>query len=481
MRPLNRQTAGLPPAYPVKVLQFGEGNFLRGFADWIIDVLNEKTAFAGAVVVVQPRDRPRHTIQALRRQDGLYHVLLSGLQGGEPTRHSRLVTCIAGALNPYDDYAAFLRLGQNPDLRFIFSNTTEAGIMYDENDTSIDAIPASFPGKLTALLHRRYGHFHGAEGKGLVIIPTELIEGNGDALRRIVLQYARTWGLPRGFADWVQGHTLFCNTLVDRIVPGFPRGTIGEVQRELGYADELVVTAEPYHLLVMEAPEAVKQEFPAGEAGLQVKFVPDLTPWRASKVRILNGAHTALVPVAYLRGLRTVREAVEDEQVGRFIREAIHEEILPTLDMPRGELEQFAGDVLERFRNPFIRHELLSIALNAVSKYRVRVLPSVLAYTERRGELPERLLHALAALLLFYRGEWRGERIPLSDEPGVLQFFEQAWRGGDPAAAVAEALANAGLWGTDLTRVRGLQDMVTQQVLLLMKSETKPLERDNLQ
>ncbi|WP_161890443.1 tagaturonate reductase [Pontibacter russatus] len=464
MKPLNRETAGIKQQRPVKALQFGEGNFLRGFVDWMIDVLNERTNFNGAVDVVQPRDRSRRIIETLQQQDGLYHVLLKGIQGGKPTQQQRLITCLASALNPYDDYEAYLQRGENPDLRFIFSNTTEAGIIYDEHDTGPDAIPASFPGKLTAMLHRRFKHFGGAGEKGLIIIPTELIENNGDTLRHIVLRYADTWSLPQEFTDWVKEHVIFCNTLVDRIVPGFPQDTIEDVQQELGYKDQLVVTAEPYHLLVIEAPESVKQEFPAEEAGLQVKFVRDLTPYRTSKVRILNGAHTTLVPVAYLRGLRTVQEAVEDAQVGRFIREAIYEEVLPTLDRPGEELKQFAADVLERFRNPFIRHELLSISLNSISKYKVRVLPSVLAYIARRGQLPERLLHALAALILFYRGAWHGEKIPLNDSPEVLQFFEKAWQQGDIAAVAAAVLSNTEFWGIDLTQVPGLQANVVRQM-----------------
>ncbi|MBF9255064.1 tagaturonate reductase [Pontibacter sp. 172403-2] len=476
MQPLNRETAPAATQRPVKVLQFGEGNFLRGFVDWIIDILNEKAAFNGDVQVVQPRDRSRSIIQALQQQDGLYHVLLSGIQDGRLLQEKRLITCIAGASNPYDDYDAYLKYGENPDLAFIFSNTTEAGIAYDERDTSINAIPASFPGKLTALLYHRFRHFDGAAGSGLTIIPTELIENNGDALRQVVLQYAQTWNLPAEFSGWVQEHLIFCNTLVDRIVPGFPKENIIEIQQQLGYEDKLVVQAEPYHLLVLEAPASVQQAFPAGEAGLQVKLVEDLTPYRTRKVRILNGAHTVLVPVAYLLGLRTVREAVEDEQAGTFVREAIFREIIPTLDLPEAELEQFARDVLDRFRNPFIRHELISIALNAVAKYKVRVLPSVLEYKKRTGRLPDKLLHALAALILFYKGVWNGEAIPLNDTPEVLHFFAQAWENGSAAEVVGRVLANKDFWDTDLTQVAGLPDMVTahlQQLLLTEKQMNK--------
>ena len=472
MKPLNRETANISTQRPVKVLQYGEGNFLRGYIDWMIDVLNEKTDFNGAVDVVQPRDRNRRTIKALKEQDGLFHVLLNGIQGGKPTQEKRLITCIASAMNPYDDYAAYLKRGENPDLQFVFSNTTEAGIAYDESDRSLDTISTSFPGKLTALLHHRFEHFRGAADKGLTIIPTELIEKNGETLKQIVLQYAQTWGLSDDFKGWIENSNIFCNTLVDRIVPGFPHDTIQEVQQELGYADQLVVTAEPYHLLVIEAPDSVQEAFPTEEAGLQAKFVPDLTPYRTSKVRILNGAHTALVPVGYLHGLRTVREAVEDKHTGKFIREAIFEEIIPTLDLPEAELQQFANDVIERFQNPFIRHELLSIALNSVSKYKVRVLPSVLEYHKRTGKLPERLLHSLAALILFYRGEWKGENILLNDEPEVLRFFRNAWQQQQQTSDVVEAvLSNTTLWDTDLTKIEGMPALVTEHVKRLQQSK----------
>ncbi|GAB3533850.1 tagaturonate reductase [Pontibacter brevis] len=471
MKPLNRQTASITTQRPVKVLQYGEGNFLRGYIDWMIDVLNEKTDFNGNVDVVQPRDRHRTTIKALKQQDGLFHVLLNGIQGGKPTQEKRLISCIASALNPYDDYAAYLKRGENPDLQFVFSNTTEAGIAYDENDKSASTISTSFPGKLTALLHHRFQHFKGAPDKGLIVIPTELIEKNGEALKHIVLRYAQEWQLSEEFSNWVNDSNTFCNTLVDRIVPGFPHETIKEIQQELGYEDQLVVTAEPYHLLVIEAPESVKKAFPTEEAGLQVKFVPDLTPYRTTKVRILNGAHTALVPVAYLHGLRTVREAVENEHTGTFIREAIAEEIIPTLDLPEEELQQFANDVIERFQNPFIRHELLSIALNAVSKYKVRVLPSVLEYHKRTGKLPERLLHSLAALILFYKGEWNGKNILLNDAPEVLSFFRNTWLQHKAPDVVQAVLSNTSLWDTDLTKIDGLTAMVTEQVKQLQQSE----------
>ena len=469
MKQLNRHTANSPQRHPVKVLQFGEGNFLRGFVDWIIDLLNERTGFDGQVHIVQPLDKG--IVHMLQQQEGLYHVLLEGIQGGETTRELRLISCVADATNPYENYEAYLALAENQELQFVISNTTEAGIAFDAADTGMENLPNSFPGKLTALLYHRYRHFEGAPDKGLYLIPCELIEKNGEALRHAILAYAKHWDLSADFVNWLEQHNHFCNTLVDRIVPGFPKDNIQEIQQELGYQDNLVVKAEPFHLWVIEAPEVVRAAFPAHEADLQVKFVEDLTPYRTRKVRILNGAHTALVPVAYLQGLRTVREAIEDGKAGNFIREAIFEEIIPTLDLPQEELEQFANDVIERFQNPFIYHELISISLNSISKYRVRVLPSVLEYHRRKGQLPKRLLQSLAGLILFYKGEWNGEHIPLNDTPEVLSFFEKAWQLGSAQEVANAVLANRLFWGEDLTEIPGFANLVTAELEALQQAE----------
>ncbi|GAB3822000.1 hypothetical protein GCM10028895_25360 [Pontibacter rugosus] len=281
MKQLNRQTANTTSSYPVKVLQFGEGNFLRGFVDWIIDILNEKANFNGSVKIIQPIERG--IVHLLNQQDGLYHVLLNGIQSGKETQETRLITCVSGAINPYDDYSEFLKLAENPDLEFIISNTTEAGICFEEADTSMDTLPSSFPGKLAALLYHRFKHFNGAADKGLTMIPCELIEKNGAELLQTVLKFARHWGLSVEFTSWIRQSNIFCNTLVDRIVPGFPKDNIKEIQEELGFEDNLVVKAEPFHLWVIEAPRSVQQAFPTDKAGLQVKFAPDLTPIAPAK------------------------------------------------------------------------------------------------------------------------------------------------------------------------------------------------------
>lgn len=457
LKKLNRSTANIDAKRPVKVLQFGEGNFLRAFTDWAIDILNEKTDFNGNIQIIQPI--AQGMADQINEQGGLYHVILNGIENGKPTRTIRLIDSVAGVLNPYLDYNDFLKTSENESLEFIISNTTEAGIAFEESDTP-ETLPGSFPGKLTALLYHRFKHFNGDPAKALIIIPCELIDKNGSKLKETILQYANHWNLPDEFKTWIEVHTTFCNTLVDRIVPGFPKETIGEIQRELGYTDNLVVTAEPFHLWVIEGPEHVANRFPTAKAGLDVKFVADQTPYRTRKVRILNGAHTALVPVAYLKGLRTVKESVENESIRAFLTQTIFEEIIPTLDLPKDELDAFANSVLERFANPYIRHELISISLNSISKFKVRVLPSLLGYIQEKGKLPVNLVESLAALILFYKGEYKGETIPLSDTEEVLGFMKLAWKDNDPDNAVAKILSNKKFWDQDLSMIKGLKELI---------------------
>jgi len=451
---------------PVKVLQFGEGNFLRGFVNWIIDVMNEKTDFNGNVHIIQPLSMGLAPM--IEKQDGLYHVLLEGIFRGDTVQESRMITSVTGAMNPFDDYNDYLALADNADLQFVISNTTEAGIAFDPLDKDRSNLPVTFPGKLTALLYRRYETFQGKKDAGLVLIPCELIEKNGEQLQFCILQYAKLWDLPQEFSQWIMEANSFCNTLVDRIVPGFPKDNIKQIQEKLGYEDNLVVMAEPFHLWVIEGPENLKDIFPADKAGLEVKFVNDLTPYRTRKVRILNGAHTALVPVAYLEGLRTVRESLEDKEVGKFIEDTIYSEIIPTLDLSEEELKQFAGDVLDRFRNPFIHHELASIALNSISKFKVRVLPSLLAYKEVKGQWPNNLTYSLASLIMFYNPE---VGCPVNDDAAYCKYFEEVWTAASLETVVKQTLGRTAFWGEDLTLHAGLVDKVTEQLQVLTSKQ----------
>ena len=321
LKKLNRKTAYADQTRPIKILQFGEGNFLRAFVDWMVDILNEKTNFNGAIQVVQPIKNGM--AGALNEQEGLYHVVLKGIQQNEIVSETRLITSVYKAINPYESFEAFVKSAENPDLRFIVSNTTEAGITFNAADSNPQVLAESFPGKLTQLLFHRFNFFKGDSRKGLILLPCELIEKNGENLRKAILDYATLWKLPQEFTSWIKEANVFCNTLVDRIVPGFPKDTIQEIQNTSGYQDNLVVQAEPFHLWVIEGPPNVQKEFPTDAAGLEVKFVDDLTPYRIRKVRILNGAHTVLVPVAYLKGFTTVRESIDDDYIGTFTRNAI--------------------------------------------------------------------------------------------------------------------------------------------------------------
>jgi tagaturonate reductase len=469
LKKLNRSVIPTIEERPVKVLQFGKGNFLRGFVDVMIEVMNEKTAFNGDVQVVQVNSQ--NIDRQFEEQDGLYHVILNGIENGEAVREKKLITCLREVISPFEDLAKYLKAAENLELKFIVSNTTEAGIIFKEEELATGVLPKTFPGKLTIFLWHRYQYFKGNSKTGLTVLPCELIEKNGEALKAAILQYVQYWNLPESFKKWIEEHNTFCNTLVDRIVPGFPKENIKEIQQEIGFEDNLIVTAEPFHLWVIEAPDHVRESFPAEQAGLQVKFAKDLTPYRMRKVRILNGAHSAMVPVAYLRGSRTVRETIDDSFSGDFVRKAIFEEIIPTLDLPKEELDQFANDVIERFRNPYIKHELASIALNSISKFTVRVLPSLLEYHRRKGVLPERLVYALSCLIAFYKGSYNNQVMPVNDTPEVQEFFKQVWAKVNIAEIVNLVLSNKKLWNTDLTVVPGLQSSVEMHLQSLYKEK----------
>ena len=451
-----------PFALPIKILQFGQGNFMRGFFDWQIDLLNERTGLDAGVVVVRPRGGSNAPL--LDTQDGLFTVLVRGLnEDGEPVKAYRTVECVQREIDPGTSYGDYLALASNPDLRFVVSNTTEAGIAVNDSDRIDDAPPVTFPAKLTQLLFKRYQAFEGATDKGLVLLPCELIDRNGPALKAAVLHFATLWSLEAGFAEWIEAACTFCSTLVDRIVTGYPAGDAEKIKEELGYDDPFLVAAEYYYLFVIQGPSWVGDELRLDGAGLNVKLVDDITPYKKRKVGILNGGHTTLVPVALLAGLEAVGPAVEDGGVGPFLRAAIAEEIIPALEMDRPALEAFAADVLLRFRNPSIHHRLASIALNSWSKFAARVMPQIVRYAElNAGRLPRRLVLALAATMVLYRGEV----IELSDDAANLDWFRQSWpkvdRGEWSMAQLAAGwLANARLWGRDLNEVPGLTYAVT--------------------
>lgn len=465
MERLDRKTAQVRK-YPEKVIQFGEGNFLRAFVDWIIWNLDRKTGFNGGVVVVQPIEKGM--VDMLNSQDGLYHLNLQGMDKGRPVDSIDLIDVISRGINPYVDFDEYLKLAENPDMRFIISNTTEAGISFDPSCRLEDRPASSYPGKLTQLLYHRYRYFGGDVSKGFIIFPCELIFLNGKELKKCISQYIDLWHLGDGFREWFgQACGVYC-TLVDRIVPGYPKDTIDEIHRRIGYDDHLVVKAEIFHLWVIEAPEEVAQEFPADKAGLNVLFVPSEAPYHARKVTLLNGPHTVLSPVGYLSGLDTVKECVEDPLIGKYVRKVMFDELIETLDLPEAELRQFADDVLERFVNPYVKHFVTSIMLNSFPKYRTRDLPGLKTYLDRKGSLPQGLVLGLAGIITYYKGGYRGDTmiVPADDE-STLALLRSLWETGDVRKVAEGVLGAESLWDEDLRRIPGLADMLTEMLGLI--------------
>jgi len=468
--------------YPEKVVQIGEGNFLRAFVDWMFHTMNKKGIFKGRTVVVQPIREGR--ISNLNEQDGLYTLYLRGIENGKEVNKKEIMTAISRGVESYTQWDEYLKLAENPEIEFVVSNTTEAGIAYNEDDKLTDTPPESYPGKLTAYLYRRYQTFNGAGDKGMIIIPVELIDRNGDNLKRIILQLAEDWGLEAGFSEWIEESNHFLNTLVDRIVTGYPFNEIEELEAELGYHDQNLDTGEIFHLWVIEGDESLKEKLPFHQAGLNVKWVDDLTPYRTTKVRILNGAHTSTVPVSYLAGIDLVRDAVNDELVGEFIKQAVFEDIIPTLEADEAELDDFAAKIFERFKNPYIDHKWLDISLNSTSKFKTRVLPSLVQHIEKLDKVPERLSFALAALIHFYHGTeleagklaaFRdGEKYLIRDDQEVLEYFADIWSKyeAEKISLVelgADVLANKDFWDRDLNELPGLRDSLISNLNLIEK------------
>lgn len=432
--------------------------------DYFIDVMNETAGFHSKVVLTQPI--APGLASRINEQDGLYTLFLRGRENGRQVSRRRLISCVSRCLNPYEDYQALLDCAKNPGLRFLVSNTTEAGIAFDPACRLDDAPPASFPGKLTAFLYERYK----LGLKGFIILSCELIDHNGDELKQCVEQYIDLWGLDDGFRAWVTGENLFCSTLVDRIVTGYPRAEAEAICAELGYQDGLIDTGEVFGFWVIEGPQSIKDELPFEKAGLPIRVVDDHTPYKQRKVRILNGAHTTMVLGAYLAGQDIVRTCMEDEVICGFMNKTIYDEIIPTLDLPREELTEFAAAVTERFNNPYIDHSLLAISLNSTAKWKARVMPSLMESVQRTGRLPICITFSFAAYIAFYHtGRERGvdcligrrgdDTYEIRDDPWVLDFYYD--HRDDGAGAIARAVVgNTRMWGPELASLDGFEAAV---------------------
>jgi tagaturonate reductase len=453
--------------FPIKVIQFGEGNFLRAFVDWMVDVLNEKSDFAGSIAIVQPL--PMGMVDMMKNQDGLYHLIRQGIEAGETIDEARLITCVSKLVDPFKDIDAYYELAETASVELVFSNTTEAGIVFNSEDMPQGkTLAATFPGKLTQLLYHRFNHFKGDNSKGLSIVPCELIEQNGSKLKDCVLKYIDLWNLGSDFKNWINNSCAFANTLVDRIVPGYPKDEIESIKARIGYDDQLVVKSESFHLFVIEAPVSVQKAFPAHKYGLNVKYVSDITPYRTQKVRILNGAHTSMVPIGLLYGLETVSETINDEQTGKLISEIIFDEIVATIQIPGEDPKDFADQVISRFQNPFIRHELMSISLNSISKFKVRVLPTILDYKKIKGTLPNRLTFSLACMIHLYLNE----SITLKDDQYNLDFFKSI-KNEEADALIKSVLSNTTFWDQDLTQIEGMTAIVTSHFKSIASEQMK--------
>lgn len=429
------------------VMQFGEGGFLRGFVDYFFHKLNEQGLYNGKIVVVQPL--PVGMIDMLNEQGCKYNLFLRGIQDGQEVNERTEITSISRCINPYSDFEAYMALAENPDLRVIVSNTTEAGIEYLGTESIEDRPAKSYPAKLTQFLYKRFT----LGLKGFILLPCELIDHNADTLKTCILQYADLWNLGDAFKEWIETENDFCNTLVDRIVTGYPKTEANELEKIIGHPDKMIDTAEIFHLWVIEGNH--EDELPFNKAGYHIVWTDDATPYKKRKVRILNGGHTSMVLGAYLYGLETVGECMKDETVSAFLKHCIFEEIVPTLGNTETDIT-FGKAVLERFSNPYIRHMLLSIALNSVSKFEVRVLPTILEHKEKFGEYPKGLVMSMAALIAFYHTD------KANDGEEIMKFMK--------TATVEEIMKREDYWHADLTE---MIPMVTEYYEMIEKKGMK--------
>lgn len=468
---------------PEKVLQFGEGNFLRAFVDYWFDVSNEKAGWNGKCVLVQPI--APGLAKLINEQEGLYTLYLRGRENGEKVDRKRVISSVSRCLNPYEDkdFDEMLRVAASPDLEYVVSNTTEAGIVYDPACQLNDRPCASFPGKLTQVLYHRWQ----TGGAGLVILSCELIDNNGKELLKCVNRYIDQWGLEEGFKKYVNGDCTFCSTLVDRIVPGRIRDPeeVKRLEEANGYHDELIDVGEVFGVWNIEGPEWLADKLPFKKAGLNCPVVPDVTPYKKRKVRILNGAHTGFVLGAYLAGFDIVRDCMHDDTVREYMNKMLHEEVIPTLPLDRKDLEDFASAVQDRFNNPFVNHELMSISLNSTSKWRARNMPSFLEYVEKTGKLPPCLTMSFAAYIAFFSNDIqeltdkglvcrrpKGDLYTCQDDRWALEFYWEH-RNDSAAELVHAVMTNEQMWGRDLTAIPGFEAATVKNLTMIREQGAK--------
>lgn len=460
---------------PVKMLQFGEGNFLRAFVDYFFDVANEKAQWNGKVALLQPITQG--LADMINEQEGLYTLYLRGSENGEKVDRKRVISVVDKCYNPVTDWEVLKELIKSEDLEYVSSNTTEAGIVYDPDSSQYQVPPASFPAKLAVLLHERFL----AGGKGLVILSCELIDNNGKELQKVILKHIEDWGWESEFKNWINEDCLFCSTLVDRIVPGRIRDQKEqeELERVNGYEDPLLDVGEVFGVWYIEGPEWLEEKLPFKKAGVNVHVVPDVTPYKKRKVRILNGAHTGFVLGAYLSGQDIVRDCMHNDTIKGFMNKMLFEEVIPVLPLDKKDCDDFASAVTDRFNNPFVNHELMSISLNSTSKWKARNMPSFLEYIDKYNKLPSALTMSLAAYIAFYSCNIKertadglicvrpkGNEYKVQDDAWVLDFYYERREYSDEDL-VREVLSNEKMWDQDLTKIEGLQDLVLEDLKLI--------------
>ena len=459
---------------PEKVMQFGEGNFLRAFADDFFDIANERAGFNGKVVMVQPIASGLSDI--INKQEGLYTLYLRGNEKGRKVDDKRVISACSRALNPYAEggWEKVLELARSKDLEIIVSNTTEAGIVHESESKFDQTPPISFPAKLTRVLYERFK----AGLDGVIILSCELIDNNGKELLRCVNEYIKDWGLDDSFKAWVNDKNIFCSTLVDRIVPGRIRDPkeVASLNAANGYEDELIDVGEVFGVWIIEGPDGLEDRLPFKKAGVPVHVVPDVTPYKKRKVRILNGAHTGFVLGAYLAGFDIVRDCMNNETIRGFMNKMLYDEVIPTLPLDKKDLIEFAEAVQDRFNNPFVNHELMSISLNSASKWKARNMPSLLAYVDEQKKLPACLTMSLAAFIAFYSNQIqelndkglvckrsKGNTYTVSDDRWVLEFF-YAHRNDDADSLVHAVMTNVKMWDMNLADIAGFEKAVVENL-----------------
>ena len=464
---------------PEKVLQFGEGNFLRAFVDYWFDLANEKAGWNGKCVLVQPI--APGLAKMINEQEGLYTLYLRGSENGRKVDDKRVISSVSRCLNPYEkeDYEKMMAVAASDDLEIIVSNTTEAGIVYDPACRKDDCPPSSFPAKLTQVLYHRYQ----AGKKGILMLACELIDDNGKQLLKCVNQYIDQWGLEDGFKKYVNEECTFCGSLVDRIVPGRIRDPkeVAELEEKNGYADPLTDVGEVFGVWVIEGDPKLNDVLPFRKAGLEshVFVTPDMSPYKKRKVRILNGAHTGFVLGAYLAGFDIVRDCMHDDTILKYMNKMLLDEVVPILPLDKEDCKKFAAAVQDRFNNPFVNHELMSISLNSTSKWRARNMPSFLEYIEKNGTLPACLTMSFAAYIAFYSNDVqeltdaglvckraKGNTYTVSDDRWVLEFYN-AHKDDAIPALVHAVMTNEQMWGRDLTRVPGFEETTVRNLTMI--------------